>query len=553
MNVSISSKPRLGVFLCVLVLLAFSSTDAVAYPNYAGGCVNCHPTFPAFGDLHFLHTGLANNNCSICHEVTGDVPNTSLSEAGDRGCVGCHGRLEDAGNDSASEGLGAGLRQHHENSGVTACGGCHIDAKPANYTPVGENVMPPFYGVIPGIVPTDPATDNLDNDGDLLYDSADPDNNGGGGNSPPVVVSGGPYSGAPGVEIQFDASGTTDADDDTMTYFWDFGDDSLPPFPSQSPTTSHVYANAGTYTGKLAVTDGVNDPIVVDVIINVGTIVVNLPPTADAGGPYAGTPGQAVQLDASSSSDPDDDTLTYIWDFGDGSAPSSSSLDPTISHTYASGGSYTATVSVDDGENAPATATAAVEINSPPDVDAGGPYAGKPGESVLLDASGTIDFDDDALTYQWDFGDGSDPTSPSPNATASHTYANAGTYIATVAVSDGITDPVLADVDVEISDSPEPPEPPEPGVGDWDIRIPFAGSGISVTFEPFAGILLVRTTHENGRQSIGVGMEIQGLIFWMDITGSLYFGSIDHEAGVMQGVVFGQFGFGSIFFGELLR
>ena len=549
MNVLISSKPRVGVFLCVLALLVFASADAFAWGTFEGGCATCHPSFKSYGTLHGDHISLV-GDCGICHEVTGDNPNIGLSQAGDQGCVGCHGRLEDAGNDSASEGIGAGLRQHHQLSGVTSCGVCHSDGKPANYTPVGEDVFPPFYGVISGITPTDPGTDGLDNDGDGLYDGDDPDISGGGSggdNSPPNVVSGGPYSGAAGVAIQFDASGTTDADGDTLTYLWTFGDDTPPDFPSQSPTISHAYADEGTYTAKLVVTDGVNDPVVVDVTVIVGTIAVNTPPTADAGGPYSGIAGQAVQLDASGSTDPDGDTLTYIWNFGDGSAESASSLDATISHTYASGGSYTVTVSVDDGENAPATDTATVEINSPPDVDAGGPYGAKPGESVTLDASGTIDLDGDSLTYQWDFGDGSDPTASSSSATASHTYANEGTYTATVSVSDGINDPVLADVDVEISDSGEPPSP---GAGDWEIQAPYGGANVFVSFEPFAGILLVWTTHENNQQSLGVGMELDGVIFWIDITGSLYFGNIDHQAGTMQGVVFGPAGFGTIFFGE---
>jgi len=553
-NVSISSKARLGVFLCALALLAFSSTDAVAWGTFEGGGAGCHSTFKAYGALHADHISLA-GSCSVCHEVTGDDPSIGLSQAGDRGCVGCHGRLEDAGNDSASEGLGAGLRQHHQRSGVTSCGMCHSDGRPANYTPVGEDVMPPFYGVIAGITPTDPATDGIDNDGDGLYDGDDPDISGGGGNSPPVIVSGGPYYGAVNEVIQFDASGTTDPDGDTMTYVWTFGDGTPPDFFSTDPTTTHAYDAEGTYTGKLLVNDGENIPVWEDFMVYVGTVVVNDPPTADAGGPYSGIPGQAVQLDASGSTDPESDTLTYIWNFGDGSAASASSPNATINHTYANGGIYTVTVSVDDGVNAEATATATVTINSPPDADAGGPYDAKPGDSVTLDASDSTDSDGDVLTYRWDFGDGSALTAASPNATASHTYANEGTYIATVWVDDGVNDPVDVDVEVDISDSNDPTDPPQAAVGDWVIRPqwpPLGGVGITVRFEPFAGILLAWTTHADGMQSIGVGMEIEGIIFWMDFTGSLYFGFIDHQLGQMQGIEFRLDELGGGFFGELI-
>lgn len=105
------------------------------------------------------------------------------------GCMGCHGRSEDAGNDSISEGLGAGLRQRHTNAGVTECKTCHEDANPVNYTPVGENVLPPFYFTPDDVFlnkPFDPcnwrrAEDyagrrwGLDNDGDGRADNRDRD------------------------------------------------------------------------------------------------------------------------------------------------------------------------------------------------------------------------------------------------------------------------------------------------------------------------------------------------------------------------------------------
>ncbi len=61
--------------------------------------------------------------------------------------------------------------------------------------------------------------------------------------------------------------------------------------------------------------------------------------------PLPGTP-QAVTFDASGSSDPDSDTLTYTWDFGDGSPVEHGVL---ASHIYASSGVFSARLTVDDG------------------------------------------------------------------------------------------------------------------------------------------------------------------------------------------------------------
>jgi len=45
--------------------------------------------------------------------------------------------------------------------------------------------------------------------------------------------------------------------------------------------------------------------------------LVDDPPTADIGGPYFGTEGEYVALDASASSDPGDMSLSYTWDLDD--------------------------------------------------------------------------------------------------------------------------------------------------------------------------------------------------------------------------------------------
>ena len=139
---------------------------------------------------HIMVDKFSSSRCSVCHLSEGRYPVllnfSATSELEPIGCVGCHGRWEDQGVDS---GLGAGLRQHHTNSGVSECKTCHFDADPANYTPVGEDILPPNYftpdGEFPN-KPTDPCSAHgeedyaggpagLDNDGDGFYDKRDPD------------------------------------------------------------------------------------------------------------------------------------------------------------------------------------------------------------------------------------------------------------------------------------------------------------------------------------------------------------------------------------------
>jgi hypothetical protein len=149
--------------------------------------------------LHDIHRHIMvdedtpTSKCQPCHGAGGFYPVILDSSASTYftpiGCMGCHGRTEDGGNDNISGGLGAGLRQHHTNAGVPECKTCHRDADPANYTPVGENVSPPYYFTPDAVFvnkPTDPCSprreedyagkkNGLDNDGDGRYDKRDPD------------------------------------------------------------------------------------------------------------------------------------------------------------------------------------------------------------------------------------------------------------------------------------------------------------------------------------------------------------------------------------------
>jgi len=195
--------PLFGLLIAIAVLMTWTS-ESWAYDEYAAGCDDCHGGFrsspytslsdgSSWGDdLHDVHRNtMLGGDCDACH-AGGFAPVSLDSSDGGSGlsaisCVGCHGREEDMGNDSVSAGRGAGLRQHHTNAGETDCVGCHDDAVPASYTPVGEDVLPDYYAN-PGsnhpAMPVDSCnptgTENfagtaigLDNDGDGNYDTAD--------------------------------------------------------------------------------------------------------------------------------------------------------------------------------------------------------------------------------------------------------------------------------------------------------------------------------------------------------------------------------------------
>ena len=166
----------------------------------------------------------------------------------------------------------------------------------------------------------------------------------------------------------------------------------------------------------------------------------NRAPTAAPGGPYPGSEGTVLSFDASGSSDPDGDALSYNWSFGDGSA--GSGVKP--SHTYANNAVYTVTLTVTDARgasSAPGTTTATI-ANAGPTVNAGPNQTVTAGSALTVSANFSDPGVNDApWSYAFDLGDGSPQTAGSTTSqaapvTATHTYQTAGNYTVQVTVTD---------------------------------------------------------------------------------------------------------------------
>jgi glucose/arabinose dehydrogenase len=79
--------------------------------------------------------------------------------------------------------------------------------------------------------------------------------------------------------------------------------------------------------------------------------------------PTSGPAPLNVAFDASGSSDPDSDPLTFSWNFGDNTTGTGA----TPTHTYSQTGAYNAVVTVSDGRGGSSTATVRIDVgNTPP-------------------------------------------------------------------------------------------------------------------------------------------------------------------------------------------
>ena len=96
-------------------------------------------------------------------------------------------------------------------------------------------------------------------------------------------------------------------------------------------------------------------------------MLCNGAPVAVLACPTSAIATQSVTFDASGSSDPDGDLLTYAFTFGDGTPGSGGSA--TVQHTFASAGSYTITLTVEDPAGATSTDSCILTVSPLPHPD----------------------------------------------------------------------------------------------------------------------------------------------------------------------------------------
>jgi PKD repeat protein len=157
-----------------------------------------------------------------------------------------------------------------------------------------------------------------------------------------------------GTLVSFDASGSSDPNPGGFitSYNWSFGDGGS----SGGKSPSHVYANAGTYTATLTVTDNYGQT---STSASHTVSVVDEQPSVSFNPPTGGTAGSPVSF-TGSGFDPDGSIVAYSWNFGDGSLGSGAST----SHTYSAPGTYTVTLTGTDSSGQTGTTSHQVTIGN---------------------------------------------------------------------------------------------------------------------------------------------------------------------------------------------
>jgi hypothetical protein len=276
-------------------------------------------------------------------------------------------------------------------------------------------------------------------------------------NATPMVTINSPtagshYSSSP---VSASASFTDAGHNDTHTCTIDWGDAS--PVDTGTVTESN---GSGTCAGSHTYTTGGSHTITVSVADDDGATgqdmvtVTNDAPIVDAGPAPSGAEGSAIPL-SGSVTDPDS-TPTSSWSYTPGAGVDAGATcsfadasSPATTITCTDDGSYTATLTANDGLNAPQSSSTTVTVsNATPVVTITSPTAGQsflPGQTVSVSASFTDAGTNDTHTCSIDWGDGTPATAGtvtesngSGTCTGSHTYAMSafGSRTITVSVTD---------------------------------------------------------------------------------------------------------------------
>ena len=224
--------------------------------------------------------------------------------------------------------------------------------------------------------------------------------------------------------IAFDATSSTGT---ISTYNWSFGDNST----DTGSQISHTFTSPGIFQATLTVTSTTGATSQHSV-----TVTATAPPEPPVAiispATFSGDAPLTVSFDGSSSTN----AAAYSWFFGDGATANVSQTN----HTFATPGTYTTalTVTNDQGQTHSANVTITVNettgSNTPPTaVISSSTAMGDAPLNISFNGTGSHDEEGPISSYLWNFGDGSQTSS---TATTSHTYTTAGTFNASLTVTD---------------------------------------------------------------------------------------------------------------------
>src|SRR5256886_1904162 len=318
------------------------------------------------------------------------------------------------------------------------------------------------------------------------------------GTSPPPTLSASftysPSSPQTGHTVSF--SGSASGGTSPYSYSWNFGDGST----GTGSSVTHTYSSAGSFAVTLTVKDSGSPQ---QIATSQQSITVTSPPPALTASftynPSSPQVGQTVSFSGSASGGVS--PYSYSWSFGDGSTGSGSS----VTHAYASTGSFTVVLTVRDTGSPQQTTTSQQSITvsgAPPPLSASFAYspsssqAGQPVTFTTSASGGTSPF-----TFSWSFGDGLAGT----GSPVTHTYSLAGSYTTALTIKDSSSPQQTATSQKTVAVTSPPP--PISASFTLSPSSPSGGQSVSFTASASGGTPPYSYSWSYGDGSTGTGLQ----------------------------------------------
>jgi PKD repeat protein len=217
-------------------------------------------------------------------------------------------------------------------------------------------------------------------------------------NTPPEVKLKAPLGGERNERLTFHAE-ATDAENDFLSYDWNFGD-GTPGLFAAGDTVTHSYKEKGVYLVTVTVFDSHGAPATQSEVVTIGGPAMR-PVATPVASELTGTAPLVVSF-VGTGTDFDGEVVAYRWDFGDGTT----SIEQNPVHTYTYTGIYEATLEVTDDEgwvSSPESLT--IQVTAPLPSEGGAPVMANipdqeavKGENFTYQVLAAHPFDD-TLTY----------------------------------------------------------------------------------------------------------------------------------------------------------
>jgi PKD repeat protein len=224
-------------------------------------------------------------------------------------------------------------------------------------------------------------------------------------------------------EVLLDASESYDPDGETLRFNWILPDGST----RSEATFLWTAPEPGIHAISLSVDDG--EGLDNSVQTQRVEVMVNRPPVAVVDEAIQSCTDQVIIFSSARSFDPDGDSFTAMWDFGDGTT----SLEANPVKSYTAPGIYRARLTLDDGfAETPVIQEIPIVIEGSPQARiAEMPLTVCANSPVVFDGAGSTDPSGMIGSFSWDFGD----MNTAVGERTTHLFTRPGTYRVTLTIT----------------------------------------------------------------------------------------------------------------------